>query len=301
MQQKQEWDVMPDELNKVPYELDIELTTYCNLSCSFCPRTQLGLKGKHMDLELYKKIIDEFSRKGGIAVKLNYLGEPFLYPHIIHAIEYAHLKGIKKILINTNGNIIGLETIIKCFLNGLTHITFSIDSCKEEVYKEIRKGGNVHNVFINLFECYLTKEILNLKTPHITVQCIKQPQNQSERESKLFQHHFKNYCDEIRFTELHYTESNKKYEKDNISTAPFLCKEPFRRLVVLVDGSVHICCHVRTEEKYIGSFPNQTIEELWNTTKMNEVRNCFYDNKKESPVFCRDCPIQLEYMKEASK
>ena len=72
------WHELPLYRNpgSFPLHLDIELTTTCNLKCIQCFQSFDPPEPQFMDFELYKKIIDQ----GPKAVKLNYRGEPLLYP-----------------------------------------------------------------------------------------------------------------------------------------------------------------------------------------------------------------------------
>jgi len=49
------------EVDHFPYQIYIELTNNCNLSCDFCARKIMQRKSGFMDESLFKKIIDEIS------------------------------------------------------------------------------------------------------------------------------------------------------------------------------------------------------------------------------------------------
>ena len=93
---RKNWEEYPKKcfVSRFPLHLDIELTNRCNLNCKFCPYHSEDAPFKpniyeDMDFEMYKQIIDEGSKKGLKAVKLNYRGEPLLYDKLPEAIKYA--------------------------------------------------------------------------------------------------------------------------------------------------------------------------------------------------------------------
>ena len=86
-----------------PVSISVEPTSLCNLKCPECPtgKGELTRYKGHIEFNLYRKIIDEFS-PFIINLILYFQGEPFLNPHIFQLIEYA--SGEKKIFTTTSSN-----------------------------------------------------------------------------------------------------------------------------------------------------------------------------------------------------
>lgn len=289
-----DWESGASQYYRIPTHLDIEITTYCNLQCEFCPRTQLALKSKHMNFELYKRIIHEFAQKGGQSIKLCYLGEPLLYPYLVEAVAYAKQEGILDIRLSTNGTLMRYKYVYKLIKAGLTFINFSIDSAYNDVYAEIRKGGDLDNVVANLIELYSLKDVMGLELPRITIQCIVQEKNKKEIESGVFDKKYNALCDEIIYINLNeYYYPHALYE---IETPDFKCKSPFRRMTVLVDGRVQICCGARLHSKIIGDLQSNTLSNLWQSNKFNEVRDKMRAGKSHEIDFCKYCPKRKHYL-----
>ena len=83
-------------LGDVPYSLSIEATAYCKLRCTMCANRKLKRKKGYMELDLYKKIIDEVtSVSTNFNLWLNGYGESFLNADIFDMIKYAKDKKIK--------------------------------------------------------------------------------------------------------------------------------------------------------------------------------------------------------------
>ena len=104
------WFKNPEEYRvaEFPLKLDIELTNRCNRTCDMCAfHSKLALykfPKEDMDLAIFKKIIDE--SEGKTTLKLNYSGEPLLYPHLLEAIRYAKDKGVIEVRFNTNADLL---------------------------------------------------------------------------------------------------------------------------------------------------------------------------------------------------
>ena len=72
-----------------PLSIDVELASICDLACPHCSREYIVTPDKIMNMNLYKKIIDEISIMEVPSIKLNWRGEPLLHPNIFECIDYA--------------------------------------------------------------------------------------------------------------------------------------------------------------------------------------------------------------------
>ena len=126
-----------------PLHLDISTTNVCNLLCTFCPRTVrvedgTWRKSQHMDIKLFKKIIDEATALGTYSINMNLLNEPLLHPKCMEMIRYAKEKGIVDVHFHTHGGLLSDSKIDEILESGLDRIFISIDSPYEEKYNKIR-------------------------------------------------------------------------------------------------------------------------------------------------------------------
>ena len=90
-------------LNETPVEIQLELTTHCNLQCTMCPRTLFETKRMHMSRDVLHKAYELFPD----AVRLIPfgLGEPLLYPYFWELIETAKRHDVP-VCFNTNGTVL---------------------------------------------------------------------------------------------------------------------------------------------------------------------------------------------------
>jgi len=119
-----------------PRHVFIELTSKCNLRCSYCPRPKLS---RSLPYRLFKKIVDEASLYGKVSFSLHLFGEPLLYPRIIEAIRYIKKRG-HAVILTTNG------TLLRKYWRDLADVDKIIWSYKEgvEVPKELKTWKNFH-------------------------------------------------------------------------------------------------------------------------------------------------------------
>jgi radical SAM protein with 4Fe4S-binding SPASM domain len=113
---------------KLPRVLWVELTSRCPYDCPFCSRRLLRGHGRHMPLELYRRIVGELERPE--VVRLNYSGESTHYPHILEAVALAAASGAWVELVSVPAALPPgrLEAIVRCGLNRLTISLHTLDA-----------------------------------------------------------------------------------------------------------------------------------------------------------------------------
>ena len=140
------WNHYP-KLNKVgefPTEIIIETTGNCNLKCTMCFRSYLPTTTRamfaQMDLDTYKKIIDECKENNIAAVKLSWRGEVLLNRNFVEMVKYAKDAGIKEVSTLSNATLLTPEVSKGLIKAGIDQIVFSVDGITKETYEKIRIG-----------------------------------------------------------------------------------------------------------------------------------------------------------------
>ena len=140
----------------------IELTDCCNLKCPMCSHNRPG--GPHgdstgfMDLELFKKIINELeSKESPNALKLFWLGESLLHPQIDEILIFLYekiknLSSLEYIDIHTNGLMMTPEIadLLIDLNTKLPRLTLSIDAAGQDTYSKVRVGGDYQKLMTNI-------------------------------------------------------------------------------------------------------------------------------------------------------
>lgn len=114
----------------------IEITSVCNLACSFCPPTER--KAGFMKPETFETVLD------GIAphtkhIYLHVKGEPLLHPKLDVLMDMAHAKGFK-VNITTNGTLIRKAGPKLAGKPALRQVNFSLHSFDGHEGSENREG-----------------------------------------------------------------------------------------------------------------------------------------------------------------
>jgi sulfatase maturation enzyme AslB (radical SAM superfamily) len=135
----------------IPKQIDIEVTTKCNLRCKYCPSVDGTLPTGHMDLDYFKSIIDRVNFETAIVCWLN--GEPLLHPNYYEMVKYVTDRN-HKMYITTNGTIWN-DDLFEHITNDTScyQIIFSLDGLPDSKSKSIeiaRPGSNRETIVKNI-------------------------------------------------------------------------------------------------------------------------------------------------------
>jgi len=290
-----DWENLPKQkiIRDYPLQVDIELSSQCNLKCPMCYTTTKefieSVDRGFINFDLYKKVIDEVADKV-YAIRLSWRGEPTLHPNFIDAIKYAKKSGIKEVSFLTNCSNLTLDLFKEIAYAGTDWITISIDGTWE-IYDGIRKPLKFKETFEKIRNIKHYKTENNLIKPTIKIQTIWPAIRDNPEE---YYDMFMPYTDLISFSPLiDYLgkDSNIIYE-DNFS-----CPQLYERLFVAADGKVMMCNNDEFEKHVIGNIMKESIFDIWHGEKLTRIRKlhgekdgfkqlemcrkCFYPRKTE--------------------
>jgi radical SAM protein with 4Fe4S-binding SPASM domain len=310
---RQRWHEYPEKriLSDFPMNLDLYITNRCNLQCVMCRRTlevQKGLNSEiyqeeqcDMDLNVYKKVIDEAAREGVYAIHLTAYGEPLLHEDIIEMIKYAREKNILDLFMHTNGTILFENVASELLEAGLTRLIFSVDSPVKEIYEKIRIGADFDVVVDNIKKFMELKRKRGFKYPFVRVQMVEMENNRSQRDS--YYNYFKNIVDSvgrIEYINFNEMDDGNRYYRKRRYKENYVCRQLWQRLCVNFDGNVYACLVINENTK-LGDVDNSTIKELWHGEKMKELRNDHIEGNIGKITPCSNCGMQLESILDKEK
>lgn len=111
--------------------IQVEVTSYCNAMCSYCPHTVYrdSWINRHLDLDSFKKLVPSFSKTG--LVFLQGWGEPLLHPHFFTMVARAKEAGCL-VGTTTNGTLVDAVIAKEVVLLGIDILAFSLAGIEEE-------------------------------------------------------------------------------------------------------------------------------------------------------------------------
>ncbi len=135
-------------LRNHPSKLFVEITTRCNLRCRMCVKEIWDKKKMEGDLSSATFAALEPALPHLDALILNGVGEPLLDPRLERFIRQARnrMQPDSWVGFQTNGLLLDEARALSLVRAGLGRICISVDAVSPEKFKEIRKGGEGHDV-----------------------------------------------------------------------------------------------------------------------------------------------------------
>ena len=310
---RKRWHEYPGKriLTDFPMNIDLCITSRCNLSCIMCRRTLELKKGitsgifqteqGDMDFNVYKKIIDEAAREGVYAIHISGDGEPLLHKDIIDMIKYARSKNILDLFMHTNATLLYGDVAAELLEAGLTRLIISVDSPVKETYEKIRVGADFDVVVNNIKNFMDLKKKKGLKYPFVRVQMVEMNNNRDQRNAYV--NYFGNIVDSIGLIEymnFYELDEEDRYYRPRKYKDDYVCRQLWQRLCINFDCNVYIC--VRTHENgKLGMVHNSSIKELWHGEKMKKLRNGHLNGNIDKISPCSNCGQQLESVTEEER
>ena len=264
-----------------PVHLDIEVAGKCQLACTMCPygtgefdESKQGM----MDREICEMALIEGAKYGAKSVKLNYRGEPGLCSYLDEAVSLANGLGYIEVAINTNLTAFSTRRLQKVCNAGLDLIIISMDGATKKTYESIRINGDFAKLVDNLE--WLNVYRIDHPKPKVRIQMVVQDKNRDE--IGLMQK-YRMWCDEMVFQRLRQDNSGERKR----------CPQPHQRLIVGWDGECYSCCSNWNKEWPVGKYPDQSLAEIWEGARANELRRI--SAHPESGYPCDKCLVGGSY------
>jgi MoaA/NifB/PqqE/SkfB family radical SAM enzyme len=124
-----------------PLVLNIEPTNACNAKCYYCPNGEVVMNQgvSFLDINDYKRIIDQIKSHKLIMLNFHKDGEPLLHKKLPDMVEYAKEKNAADVIhLNTNGILINNKVGRGIIERGIDDITVSIDAANKNTYQQLK-------------------------------------------------------------------------------------------------------------------------------------------------------------------
>ncbi len=274
----------PRLTDKFPAVILCEVTNRCNLSCSMCFNPTLKRTKGFMDMELYRKIVDEVSKHQEVFFQPLGSGEPLLHPKFPEMLEYAKSKKLDKVGTTTNAMLLTPEMTDR-IIHNLDVIFISLDSNNKKVLEKVRKGSDYDKIVSNLD--YFLKKKKKLGKPYTILNFVlmEETKNELEEVKRVWGDRF----DNIQIFKWHsWIRTVKGEENDRTKLTGFPCYQLWHQTFICWDGSVNLCCKDPEAREVMGQLNKQSLYEVWHGERYKEFRKRMITDNLKGTV-CAQC------------
>jgi radical SAM protein with 4Fe4S-binding SPASM domain len=291
-----------------PLVLLVQTQSFCNGRCSICPYPIVSkkLEQGRMEWGLFQKIASEAVSEPLLAsIVFELHNEPLLDERIFDCVKYIKSMGpSKRVTIITNGELLDRFQYNDMVQSNLTTLIVSLNAHSKEMYESINTGlnydkvmNNVSNILANQPTRQKTKLsfVLTNQNEHEVYEATKYWKRQgirtrvsgaSNRAGSL-----DNY-ESIRPKTGYYNSLGLATVWRRLITGArhtIGCHVPFYEMSVLFNGDVLICSEDWSRTTVVGNVTTQSLKEIWNSEKMNEIRRLLLRKKFEQICSCKEC------------
>jgi organic radical activating enzyme len=268
--------------------VQIEPTSICNYRCVMCYQKDTSFSKKsngfmgHMDINLFKKIIDELEGKIE-AVTLASRGEPTLHQKLPEMLKYLNGKflGLK---LNTNASLLNEKLSHEILSSDIQTLVFSIDAADKENYEKIRVNGSYEKLTKNLETFDRVKREHYSKSKIITrVSGVAINKTISSDDMQKVWGKFVETVALVNFAPLDDTYNNP------INSLKGPCSELWRRMFIWWDGKANPCDVDYKSTLSKSNVEKEMIKDIWNSEWYDLIRSKHLEKKRAELNPCRRC------------
>jgi len=274
----------------------------CPCSCVHCPvgttepakrRERFGDKG--MDLELYRKIVEEITQHPHSSLRVHSAGEPLLWADLVRALELTREKSVRSWIFTcavTND-----KSLLEAICDNTNIVEVSVNSTNPEDYSAT-KGVNAFNLVADNIR-YMHDHIKGRGIPTRLIVSRVQSLNRAADEEFVKYWKSTGLVDDV-FVRTYHT-YNDLLEKLLLGekTEHEPCLVHWARFNIGVDGYAVVCFNELFKEKLdssliLGDMNKQTIAEIWHGPKLTALRRAELSSDYSNLPFgealpCKDC------------
>ncbi|GAB7056659.1 MULTISPECIES: radical SAM/SPASM domain-containing protein [unclassified Paenibacillus] len=281
----------------------IEITSVCNLACSFCPQT--SRKANFIRPDTFNDILDQVKPHTN-HIYLHVKGEPLLHPKIDELLDACHAKGFK-VNITTNGTLIhkaGHKILGKPALRQMNFSLHSFDGHEGSTNRE----EYLANIFSFVREAVEHKVIISFRLWNLDKDNATNLEKSRNRETlamleKEFNLDFK--IEEkvvpgsgVKIADRIYLNQDHEFQWPSLQApeddGKGFCHALRSHAAILVDGTVVPCCLDGEGVINLGNIHSRSFSEIVEGERAN---NLFYGFSRREAVeeLCRKCGYRQRF------
>ena len=273
----------------------IELSNACNHACVFCTNARMERKIDRLDIEIYKKFLDEAISLGIEEIGLYTTGEPFLIKNLDDYVRLAKEAGASYIYITTNGALATPEKLMGVISAGLNSIKFSVNAGTRETYKLIHGKDDFDKVLdhIKFVSDYRKSNNINIK---LMTSCVLT--KDTEKEEEIIKDILLPHVDEVVFYGVggQFGQANEQLGSlSSVLTSPYpplgkspACSMVWNRIHLSCEGYLTLCCADYENALVYADLNSGTIKEAWHNHVITEMRKRHQSQELDNTL-CKNC------------
>lgn len=244
--------------------LEVENTNLCNFNCCFCPHDKMKREKGIMNIELFKKIVNEVKDWNLRCLLIVGCGEPLFDPSLAAKIKYARENMPKKCIIasTTNASLLTEERFKSLIESGLDELRISCYASNPENFKKIHGINKFKEVEKNIKKLKKIKKSLGVSSPLICMGLLQPPESEEDRSTwyKYWNKYFDKFYHETK--EITNFGDGLNIKKVYKNTSRLSCERPFSMGQILWNGDVCLCVSDYEGKNLYGNVKTNSLKRI---------------------------------------
>ena len=269
--------------NKYVNIVHMELSTYCNRRCSYCPIAVYPREQEYMQDELFRKVIDELYEIGYTgSISLNLYNEP-LYDEKLE----DRIRRIKEKLpqcyihFNSNGDKLTVERLESLWEAGLNQIRVTLQTLPNEEWRDEKKRAE----FKRFLQKIGKEEYFEKRT---------ETQNKCIEVEISFPGNRRFFLQCMNWS-VYGADRGGNVKDLSIEKRTAPCIYPIREFCIACDGSVKVCCNMYFNAPDYGNIRDKGILDHYFGKPLVKCRKSVFEYGEKWGA-CSTCNSGIEFV-----
>jgi len=269
----------------------------CNHSCRMCPMHNSSPSPERFITEtVFERACLEVGQRE-INLEISSYGETFQHPGA-DAFMFTARKLCPKaeIVVATNGSMLDRERCEKIVDSGIDHLSFSLDAGSPESFEWLTGSKRYNQICANLESLIEAREKRGAKHLKISTHIIGIKELAHEFDAfvarwsgKVDNAYVRRYGNWAGMVDGNGVSTAKP---ETIPEERYPCSWPWFATKIEPNGDVSKCfIHVTGEKNPLGNIMDQSFESIWRGQRLEEVRQCHYEQRLGGLEFCENCIV----------
>lgn len=261
-----------------------------------------------MEWELFEKMASELATEKQTTTLMFALhNEPLLDKRLFEWVKYIKVKsGEKRCVIVTNGELLDKYGLVQMLHSGLDQLIVSLNAHAKETYEVVNAGLDFDRVMKNVHYLLSDRDM----KPKVELRFALTKENEHEVPQAVNYWKARGIHTKVRGI-TNRAGSLDNYARLKPEDAPYTgallgriwrrlmatargaigCDLPFYQMNVLFNGDVILCCHDWNRATVVGNARTSSLREIWNSDRMNEIRQLILRKRYQQINSCRECSL----------
>ncbi len=268
---------------KFPKVIQVETTNICNHGCAFCAYPKMERPKKHINREVFIRIVKECYELGSREIGLFSGAEPMTCKWLDEYVKICKDIGYEYSYISTNGSLGKTEKYLKVIDAGLDSIKFSVNGGDRNTYKKVHGKDDFEKVINNIKAINNYRKTKGIKL-WMGISFVAMSHTKSTFEN--LKGIIGNHVDEI----IMYDANNQSGQVDQFGVDPKMedCNLPFNKAHFTAEGYMRACCNDYENFLAIDDIKDKKIIDVWNGEKFKKLRDLHLQDKLDGTL-CGKC------------